>query len=339
MTLFEIVSLFFIIIINFTIFKKFNFLTRLIPFYDLPNIRRKRHKVPVPVLGGIWVSFNFLIIILYLFFFNKNLLINSYFLNLRDILHFLSFLIIFLFFGLFDDLKNIKYKNKFILLIFFTFLFFYTNEKLIIYSLRLFLTDYLVVISLGKYYFLFTVFCLIFLLISLNFLDGINLNLGLFYLINILFLFFLTKNIFYLFLVIQIIFFLLLNNRSKVFLGDSGAFVISLILMYFYVNTYNSGLVSFDKIVVLFLYPIIDVIRVTIYRFFSNKNVFKGDRNHFHHILEDRYGNFKAIIILFLKQLVLIISSFFIPFLFILIIYILMFLYIFYYLKKNKFNF
>jgi UDP-GlcNAc:undecaprenyl-phosphate GlcNAc-1-phosphate transferase len=325
MTLSEVIFLVLNIFINFIIFKNFDFLKRFIPIYDVPNLPRKTHKLPVSVLGGIWILLNFLIIILYLFFFNDNLLIKSSFLNLRDKIHFLAFLTIFLLIGLYDDANDIKYKQKSFIFFIFSFLFFFTNEKLIIYNLNIIFIEKKYIFFLGKYSLFFLTFCLIYLLVSLNFLDGINLNLGLFYFINVLFLLFLTKNIFFLYLIIPIIFILYLNYNSRIFLGDSGSYVISLILMFFFIKTYNSGLITFDKILILLLYPTVDFIRVIAVRLFTLKNPAVGDRNHFHHILQNSYGNFMAILIIVLKNLLLIISSFFIPFLYIVVLYILVY--------------
>jgi UDP-GlcNAc:undecaprenyl-phosphate GlcNAc-1-phosphate transferase len=325
MTLSEVTFLVFNILINFIILKNFDFLKKIIPIYDAPNLPRKTHKLPVSVLGGLWLLINFLITILYLSFFNDNLLIKSFFLNLRDKFHLLLFLTIFLFLGLYDDANDIKYKQKSFIFFILSFFLFYTNEKLIIYTLKIIFIEKQYSFFLGKYSLFFVTFCLIFLLVSLNFLDGINLNLGSFYFINILFLFFLTKNIIFLYLLVPIIFILYLNYNSRIFLGDSGAYVISLILMYFFIKNYNVGLITFDKIFILFLYPIVDFIRVITTRIFTFKNPAVGDRNHFHHILENKLGNLKAVLIIGLKNLLLIISSLFMPPLYIVVFYILVY--------------
>lgn len=335
MTLSEVIFLVLNTFINFIIFKNFDFLKRFIPIYDVPNLPRKTHKLPVSVLGGVWILLNFLIIILYLSFFNDNLLIKSFFLNLRDKIHFLAFLTIFLFIGVYDDTNDIKYKQKSFIFFIVSFFLFYTNEKLIIYNLKIIFIDEQYSFFLGKYSLFFMTFCFIFLLISLNFLDGINLNLGLFYFINVFFLFFLTKNIIFLYLIIPIIFILYLNYNSKIFLGDSGSYIISLILMYFFIKNYNEGFITFDKIFILLLYPTVDFIRVIAIRIFTFKNPAVGDRNHLHHILENKYGNVRAIFIIVLKNLLLIISSLFIPPLFIVVFYILVYFGI-YFICKSK---
>ena len=197
MILSEVIFLFLNLFINFIIFKNFDQLKKLISFYDVPNLSRKKHKVPVPVLGGVWILFNFFLTILYFTFFNENLLIKSFFLDLREKVLILLFLTIFLIVGLYDDVNDIKYKQKSFIFLFLSFCLFYSNERLIIYSIKIILIDNINTFSLGKYSLLFIIFSFVFLLISLNFIDGINLNLGLFYLTNILLLFFLTKNVFF----------------------------------------------------------------------------------------------------------------------------------------------
>jgi UDP-GlcNAc:undecaprenyl-phosphate GlcNAc-1-phosphate transferase len=325
MTLSEVTLLVLSLFINFIIFKYFDIIRKFIPIYDIPNLSRKTHKLPVSVLGGIWILINFLIIILYLSLFNDNLLIKSHFINLRDKFHLLVFLTIFLTLGLYDDANDIKYKQKSFIFFILSFFLFYTNEKLIIYSIQIIFIDKKYNFFLGKYSLLFITFSFIFLLVSLNFLDGINLNLGLFYSINILFLFFLTKNVIFLYLLIPIIFILYLNYNSRVFLGDSGSYIISIILMFFFINNYNQGLITFDKIFILLLYPTVDFVRVITIRLFTFKNPAIGDRNHFHHILENKFGNLWAILIISLKNLFLIISSLFMPPLYIVAFYILVY--------------
>jgi len=322
MHLTEIFFLLLSICTNFLIFKNIDLFKKIIPIYDVPNLSRKIHKFPVPVLGGVWIALNLFITMLYLNFFNEDLLIKSFFHNLRDKFHFLLFLIIILFVGLYDDANDIKYKQKSLIFFFFCFFFLYKNEKLIIYSLRVNFIDNLYVLDLGKYSLFFSSFCLLFLLVSLNFIDGLNLNLGLFYFLSVLFLFLLSKNIFFIYLIIPIIFILYLNYRFQIFFGDSGVHVITIILAHFFINNYNQGLVTFDKLFIIFLYPTVDLIRVVTSRLIKFKNLAVGDRNHLHHILDDKYGRFIAISIIFTKNLILIFSSFFLPPLFIVITYV-----------------
>ena len=338
MTLSEVTFLVLSIFINFVIFKYFDILKKFIPIYDIPNLSRKTHKLPVSVLGGTWILLNFLIMMLYLSFFNDNLLIKSSFINLRDKFHLLIFLTIFLTIGLYDDANDIKYKQKSFIFFILSFCLFYTNEKLIIYTIQITFIDKQYIFFFGKYSLLFITFSFIFLLVSLNFLDGINLNLGLFYFINILYLFFLTKNIIFLYLLIPIIFILFLNYNSRIFLGDSGAYIISIILMFFFVNNHNQGLITFEKIFILLLYPTVDFIRVIAIRLFSVQNPAIGDRNHFHHILENKFGNLRAILIIGLKNLSLIISSLFMPPLYIVALYILVYFGILFICKSKIFT-
>lgn len=335
MILSELIFLFLNLFINFIIFKNFDQLKKLISFYDVPNLSRKKHKLPVPVLGGVWILFNFFLTILYFTFFNENLLIKSFFLDLREKVLILLFLTIFLIVGLYDDVNDIKYKQKSFIFLFFSFCLFYSNEGLIIYSVKIILIDNLYTFSLGKYSLLFIIFSFVFLLISLNFIDGINLNLGLFYLFNILLLFFLTKNVFFLYLVIPTVFILYLNYHSRIFFGDSGVYVITLILTFFFIKHYNVGIVTFDKLFLIFLYPVVDCLRVFLARLVTFKNLAVGDRNHFHHILDNKYGLSIAILIIVIKNLFLIFSSFFLPPLFTIILYIFVYFSIFFICKRK----
>ena len=63
-------TIFFItlIIINFLFIKNYKYLGKKINIYDLPDEKRKIHKKPVPLLGGLIIYFNILLLIIYIFF-------------------------------------------------------------------------------------------------------------------------------------------------------------------------------------------------------------------------------------------------------------------------------
>ena len=108
-----------------------------------------------------------------------------------------------------------------------------------------------------------------------------------------------TNNELFLYLCIPVAFFLILNRKKEVFLGDNGALLVGFIISYFTIKTYNSEIEIFtDEILILMMLPVIDMSRLFLFRLSKGKNPFKGDRDHIHHILINKFGYNKTIIIL-----------------------------------------
>ena len=64
-------------------------------------------------------------------------------------------------------------------------------------------------------------------------------------------------------------------------------------------ENYSSGVgsyISAEQILILFLIPFVDMLRVMISRVISDKNPFSGDRNHFHHHILNYVNNKKTAI-------------------------------------------
>ena len=106
--------------------------------------------------------------------------------------------------------------------------------------------------------------------------------------------------------IIANIVFLYLNFKNKIYLGDNGVFINSFIISYFIIKSYNYNIESAlksDEILLLFLIPALDLIRLFISRIMNLKNPFSGDRNHIHHLLLNKLGN------IYLVNLILILLS------------------------------
>ncbi len=139
--------------------------------------------------------------------------------------------------------------------------------------------------------YIFTTFCLMILVNGSNFIDGLNgLLLGYFLLI----LFFLLKldliifldltNEKYINFILVTFFLLILNLLNKLFLGDSGAYSLSLLIGFILIKIYNSSeTISPYFIIMLLWYPcfenLFSIIRKTYYR---KKNPLEPDTEHFH---------------------------------------------------------
>ena len=111
-----------------------------------------------------------------------------------------------------------------------------------------------------------------------------------------------------------------LSRRKKVFMGDSGSlfvgFVIFIMTLYF-INNLDPVL---DKLfhrsimpiapLVMFIYPIIDTISISFYRFSIGKSIFSPDNFHLHHMLLSLTKSHKISSLIAFVFMILIISIF-----------------------------
>ncbi|MFQ6019002.1 MAG: glycosyltransferase family 4 protein [Kiloniellaceae bacterium] len=81
---------------------------------------------------------------------------------------------------------------------------------------------------------------------------------------------------------------LVFNLKGLVFLGDSGTYGISLALATLTIYSYNFSVPAFraDAVMLLFLIPVVDCLRLIAVRLPRYGTPFVGDRNHLHHILQ-----------------------------------------------------
>ena len=85
---------------------------------------------------------------------------------------------------------------------------------------------------------------------------------------------------------------LLFNLQGKLFLGDGGSYGLSALFGLLAIDAYNqpSPTMTADIVIVMFIVPVLDTIRLMSIRIRHKKSPFDGDRNHFHHLLADRFG-------------------------------------------------
>ncbi len=78
------------------------------------------------------------------------------------------------------------------------------------------------------------------------------------------------------------------NLKGVVFLGDSGTYGISVALALIAIYSYNASfpLLRADVVMLLFLVPVVDCLRLIAVRLPRYGTPFVGDRNHLHHILQ-----------------------------------------------------
>ncbi len=283
----------FIIILNLIIIKNFNYISNKISLYDLPDFKRKIHKEPISLLGGSLIFFNMSLALIYICLFQSENFLKAMF-YIYSIKTFVIFLIvitsIFLI-GYLDDKFNLSPTKKFFLLFIIIFILIMNDSTTVINKLNFEIFNFQ--INFLQLSLIFSICCYVYLIISLNMYDGVNLQSSIFYLTNFLMInYYIGEiNIIITSVLISIIFFTYLNLKNKAFLGDSGVFILSFILGYVYVKLYNNTILFNTADIVLFLFlPIIDSLRVMFERqFIMNKPIFIADKLHFHHKLLKKY--------------------------------------------------
>ncbi len=238
------------------------------------------HNLPTPRLGGVLIILTTLIFIFF---------INFHFLSNQIIL----FLILNFFLGFIDDLKFIvnPFKRFFIFLIFNLILIFIFELKIIDFdnSILNFLNNYS---NYSAY--LLVLFCLFFCINGSNLIDGFNglLSMHAIIILSILVLNFDFKQdpdlkIFLIIFIITLICFLVLNfPYAKIFLGDSGSFVIGSIIaisIIYISNQYQDNSAYFFASLIYYVF--FEIFFSVFRKLFQKKNPFKPDTEHLHMLL------------------------------------------------------
>lgn len=331
------IILFVIILVNIFIFYYFNKISEIVNLYDFPNKKLKIHKTKTSLIGGSIIIINiFLVFFLNLLFKSEFL---SFFPSFKNELIFLAMLSIFFMLGFLDDKFNINPNKKFFFLIIISVLFIVLDQNLLIQKFSL--SFYKSKIFLDNYSFIFSVFCILILINAMNFYDGINGQSLIFFLITFSYLLIVSEKIeFYLFIISILFFLLFLNLRNRLFLGDNGIFVLTIILSTSLIYEHNvyDNIIYADEIFLLLLLPGLDLLRLTISRILVGKNPFYGDKNHIHHLIIKRYSLVKTNLILFILAVLPILFLNILKLNFFIIISIILTIYFFIILKFTKKN-
>jgi len=244
----------------------------------IPNYKGKKHQTfsgfkTVPLTGGIFLSF------LSIFLFYK-----------YDPLFSLLIIPIFLS-GFISDINflsspKLRFLIQTVLIITSVYLL-----EISIYPTKFIFLDYLLENIYFKYF--FSVFCLLIVINGSNFIDGLNgLMLGYFSLI-IFAIFYLD---YYEFLemdktllisfIFVLIYLFVLNINNKLFMGDSGSYVLGFIIGYFLIKIYETNqAISPYFIVLLLWYPCFENLFSILRKFSLNRSPINPDNNHFHQLV------------------------------------------------------
>lgn len=286
------------ILINFPIIFFFNFLEKNINLFDQPDKIRKFQKKPIALYGGLILIYNLLIFYILNISSNLNLYSEIYFANSREYFSFFFGLSLCFIIGLLDDKHNISANTKLISNSIIIFIVLIIDENLIIRELSFSFLD--APIELKKFSLFFTLLCILLFLNAINMFDGINLQCSIYCLI--IFIIFFYKNVFSnlsLVFIISLIFFIYLNSKNKTYLGDSGAQILGFVISFFFIKSYNlESTFTCDEIFIIMMLPGIDMFRLFLERLSNGFNPFRADNRHIHHLLINKIGYFKTLILL-----------------------------------------
>ncbi len=262
---------------------------------DVPDKNRKLHDKPTFIIGGVFIA------IYLIFYLAQNIIFNNDYL----LVILISSLAIFLI-GIYDDYIQIgPYKKLFFLSLIILLAIFF-DSRLVIDNL--YFSTFNKSFSLGKYSYLVTILCMLLLINSLNLSDGIN---GLAIGISIIWVCYLVlnSNIKILNFLIPLLFLLLILFfnilKGNFFLGDNGTLVLSTLIGFAVILSYNLNLnneetrISAENIFILFFIPGVDMFRLFILRILNKRDPFSGDRNHLHHLLISKFSLKKTLTIYF----------------------------------------
>ena len=241
---------------------------------DTGDIHQKlASRSKVPLTGGIFIFLGFF------YFLESN--IYSFILS--------AFTILIL--GIFSDLKLIKSAStRFILQILLVICFTIFND-IQITDTRIDFLDIILRSNLTNY--LFLSFCILIVINGSNFIDGMNtLTVGYYLLISIV-IYYLSLNqsiilkefsLVHLLFLLSIIF--IFNFINKIYLGDSGSYLLGFSFAIFLIDIYNlNSTISPFFIILLLWYPCFENLFSIIRKNILNKSPMHPDKYHFHQLI------------------------------------------------------
>ncbi len=268
--------------------------------YDYPE-KRKIHKIPILINGGIFLYLNLIFYIIYYLIYFKSFDIFP----LREILLFFLTTSVCFFVGLIDDKNNLRIIVRYTIILFFLLIFLDLSILLKITNLKFFLME-------NKYFFkiqnpvLITSIVIIIFIIMYNLFDGINLQSSL---ISIFYLSYLSLFQYQTFMImlnfsfiLSLIIFSFFNFKNISFLGNSGINLVGLIILINIIIANNNEIqesnIDFFFVLLMFIFPGLDMFRLFFIRLINNGSPFNPDKNHIHHLMIKRFSQITSSLIL-----------------------------------------
>ena len=153
------------------------------------------------------------------------------------------------------------------------------------------------------------------------------------------------KDFIYLIIFLNLSLIIIHNLKGQHFLGDAGSLMLAsfIALLTIYLNNLNINIpndkTSAESLTIIFLIPILDMLRLFFQRILNKKNPYKADNNHLHHYLIKKFSLNTSLIIYFLFMNLPIIFSIYSSinkFKIISIVILIYFAFLFYYKNFNK---
>lgn len=257
---------------------------------DFPDVAggRKRHDVPTPLVGGIAVLVGTAITApLYLYFMDLSVLQN------RQVSVIAFVTAVFALLGFIDDRHALSPKIRLLVLVLLCAAVLTNEPALTISFLHFnFLPNAYI---MGDWGIIFTMLSIVGLANAVNMADGKNglvIGLSIIWAFTLLFIGapILIPILLPLLTALAVVFYF--NMRGRLFLGDAGSFGLSafLGLATIYSYTQNFVTVPADTVVLMFLVPVVDCLRLMVSRILRGKSPFAAGRDHLHHYVAMRVG-------------------------------------------------
>ena len=230
-------------------------------------------KSSVPLTGGLFI------ILGYLYFLNENIFSFIFF----------SFVIFTL--GIFSDLKIIKSaKKRFLLQIFLILSYIIFNDVQINDTRMVFLDS---ILNNSYINYLFVTFCVLIIVNGSNFIDGMNTLCVGYYLIISAIIFYLQlseiitiKNISTYYIFILMLFVFILNLVNKIYLGDSGSYLLGFSFSIFLISIYKFNQhISPFFVALLLWYPSYENLFSIIRKNIIKRSPMRPDAKHMHQLI------------------------------------------------------
>lgn len=253
---------------------------------DIPDGNRKLHLKPTPMVGGIAAT---LPVFLVMCFLALSTPFTPFYITIG------AALFAFLLLGLIDDRNHLRpfLRLTFSSILALAVLFAVPSQQVTFF--RFSFLDPVLFLG-GLWSLVFTVLCLVGLQNALNMADGRNgLAIGLLLIWTFLLFGYSPPHLYPILgtlsaaLAVTFIF----NIKGKLFLGDSGTYGLSITIGLLTIHTYGLEFPSLyaDAIALWFFIPIVDALRLMLFRMMDGRSPFSPDADHFHHILERRFSH------------------------------------------------
>ena len=304
----ELISFFILsLILAFTVQKIF------ITYRKFDNFNhRTSHNVLATKTGGI--SFFISLLIFTLFYYYKGTEIFDFSLMIP-----LSIMFIV---GVYDDFYEADFKLKFLLQIIVSKII--IDQGYVIDSFQGIFGIYELPWIIAQ---LFTSFVFLVIVNSLNFIDGID-GLAITEVIKVIIIIELISientPIYYLGLLtitgLLPLYYYNFKKNKKIFLGDAGSLLLGTLISIYIFNIFNSSYIIKESFninkavfsIILFIYPLTDLLRIFIIRISQKKSPFIADNNHLHHkLLKKNFNHFLSTLTIQVLSLVLLLTYLF----------------------------